>query len=246
MTARGAPVAVLVHGARHAAWCWDDAIAWLGARGHRTIAPTLRGHDADRGELDRVTLDDLAADVRARIEAIEAPVVLVGHSLGGAVAQKVALGLSRGALVLVSSVPPTGVLPEDDAHLAERVPDALARIEAFLVRRDPALFPRALFLSDRASAEAVDLVRARLGPASRRLGAELRIPIVDRPAPIPVHVIAGEDDAFLPPAAHERTRAFHRAPPVRTLPGGHDLMLDRAAPELFGLIEATLATLENP
>ena len=63
------------------------------------------------------TIERFAADVVDVIDAIGAPVQLVGHSMGGLVAQRVAIDhpdkLDR--VVLVSPVPATGVpLPEED------------------------------------------------------------------------------------------------------------------------------------
>ncbi|MDZ4826304.1 MAG: alpha/beta hydrolase [Actinomycetota bacterium] len=72
--------AVLVHGAWHGAWCWSQVVALLDAPGVRTVAvdlPSVNRPDA--------TLTDDADHVRAAIDAIGGPVVLVGHSYGGAV-----------------------------------------------------------------------------------------------------------------------------------------------------------------
>lgn len=88
---------VLVHGAWHGSWCWDEVAERLRAAGHRVVAPTLTGL-AERRHLlgPEVTLDTHIADV-ARAVRGEAPddgealgdgeamgrVVLVAHSYGG-------------------------------------------------------------------------------------------------------------------------------------------------------------------
>jgi pimeloyl-ACP methyl ester carboxylesterase len=75
--------AVLVHGAWHGAWCWDRVVEGLASRGHTARAIDLPGHGAST-----LPLTDLAGDtahVRQGLDAIEGPVVLVGHSYGGAV-----------------------------------------------------------------------------------------------------------------------------------------------------------------
>ena len=74
---------VLVHGAWHGAWCWERVLAELGRRGVATLAVDLPGHGADRGPLG--DLHDDAARVRAVLDEVAGPVVLVGHSYGGAV-----------------------------------------------------------------------------------------------------------------------------------------------------------------
>lgn len=75
------PAILLVHGAFHGAWCWDDVVPILEAAGRevRTVdLPTV--HAARKAELG---LADDTATVREAIEAIDGPVVVVGHSYGG-------------------------------------------------------------------------------------------------------------------------------------------------------------------
>ena len=75
--------AVLVHGAWHGAWCWAPVVEGLERRGHAVHAIDLPGHGAST-----LPLTDLAGDVahaRQQLDEIDGPVVLVGHSYGGAV-----------------------------------------------------------------------------------------------------------------------------------------------------------------
>jgi pimeloyl-ACP methyl ester carboxylesterase len=64
---------VLVHGAWHGSWEWDEVASLLEAEGHRVIAV----------DLPRTTLDDNVAAVRAAVESADDPVLLVGRSAGG-------------------------------------------------------------------------------------------------------------------------------------------------------------------
>jgi pimeloyl-ACP methyl ester carboxylesterase len=82
---------VLVHGSWQGAWSWDGVRDRLRAHGHRVITPALPGR-GDIGE-DRSWIghDDNVAAVLAALDADGAgPVVLAGHSLGGAVISQVA------------------------------------------------------------------------------------------------------------------------------------------------------------
>jgi pimeloyl-ACP methyl ester carboxylesterase len=85
---------VLVHGSFHGGWCWRDLLPRLQAAGHRAVAPDLPGSGDDTAGRDRAHLDGyadaIAAVVRAEADRAGAPVVLVGHSMGGIVASAVA------------------------------------------------------------------------------------------------------------------------------------------------------------
>jgi len=66
---------VLVHGAWHGPWCWAAVLAGLDERGIPAVAVDLPGPD----------LHADADHVRAVLDGLDGPAVLVGHSYGGAV-----------------------------------------------------------------------------------------------------------------------------------------------------------------
>ena len=77
------PLVVLVHGAWHGAWCWAGVQAELDGRGVPTLAVDLPGHGAST-----LPFTDLAGDAAHVADVVARagrPVVLVGHSYGGAV-----------------------------------------------------------------------------------------------------------------------------------------------------------------
>jgi len=92
------PTIVLVHGAFAASASWDRVIEPLQAAGHRVIAAAnpLRGLASD------------AAAVSDLVRSIDGPVVLVGHSYGGAVTSNV----DAGAGDIVGLVYVAGFAPE--------------------------------------------------------------------------------------------------------------------------------------
>jgi len=69
------PTIVLVHGAFADASSWAPVTRQLLDRGHKVIAPPI---------YNRSLVED-AASIRALVERIDGPVVLAGHSYGGAV-----------------------------------------------------------------------------------------------------------------------------------------------------------------
>ncbi len=91
----GTTQVLLVHGAWHGSWAWDDLLPHL-----------------EKAGMDPATVDlpsagnggDLAADVaavRAALRARPGPTVLVGHSYGGTVVTEAAAGTDAVALVYV-------------------------------------------------------------------------------------------------------------------------------------------------
>ena len=79
----GPPAAILVHGAWQGAWCWVRTVAALAAAGVSALAIDLPGHGHSPRPISDLHGD--AAHVSAVLDALDVPVVLVGHAYGGAV-----------------------------------------------------------------------------------------------------------------------------------------------------------------
>jgi len=69
---------------------WSDIAPTLEKAGHRAHPLTLPGMESREADRSNIGLRDHIDAVIAAVDAIEAPVVLVGHSGGGAVAQAAA------------------------------------------------------------------------------------------------------------------------------------------------------------
>ncbi len=109
------PTIVLVHGAWADASGWNAEVGTLTRQGYPVIAPAtpLRGLASD------------AAYLRSFLETIPGPVVLVGHSYGGAVITNAATGLANvKALVYVAAFAPDAGEPV--AQLVGQFPGSLA------------------------------------------------------------------------------------------------------------------------
>jgi len=81
---------VLVHGSWHGGWAWEAVIRELSANGHRAHAPTLPGHGPNASRASISHQDCVNAVVNFIQERRLTDVILVGHSFGGTVIQKVA------------------------------------------------------------------------------------------------------------------------------------------------------------
>jgi pimeloyl-ACP methyl ester carboxylesterase len=96
-------VIVCVHGAGGGGWEWGIWARVLGARGYEVIAPDLQPVSAGIAE---TRLDDYRDQVAAWCSGVGAPVVLVGASLGGLLALRVADAVAAAALILINPLPP--------------------------------------------------------------------------------------------------------------------------------------------
>jgi len=80
---------VLVHGSWHGGWAWDGVARELSRRGHYPHSPTLVGHGPNTNRIE-ITHKDCVDGVTAYIRDHQLnDIVLVGHSFGGSVVQKV-------------------------------------------------------------------------------------------------------------------------------------------------------------
>lgn len=104
---------LFVHGAWHAAWCWDENfLGYFAQQGYRALAVSLRGHGASRTHqrLKDCSFDEYLDDVLAVADSLPTPPVVIGHSMGGVVVQKYLEQRSAPAGILMASMPPQGFL----------------------------------------------------------------------------------------------------------------------------------------
>lgn len=120
MAKRARPPLVMIHGAFCGAWAFDGFRKAFEAK-YAVHAPTLRYHDCGRTPppaLGKFSLLDYAADLEKLIAGLDEKPVLLGHSMGGLLAQMLAArGLARACVLLAPSAP-WGVLPSTMFEIA--------------------------------------------------------------------------------------------------------------------------------
>jgi pimeloyl-ACP methyl ester carboxylesterase len=104
---------VMIHGAFCGPWAMDGLKEKFEAAGYKVTAPWLRFHDENPPPpaLGTTGLLDYVADLEGDIAALKAPPILVGHSMGGLLAQMLAARTKVRALVLLAPSPPWGIPP---------------------------------------------------------------------------------------------------------------------------------------
>jgi pimeloyl-ACP methyl ester carboxylesterase len=83
------PTFILVHGAWYGSFAWKKITPLLEAKGYRVITLDLPGYGIDKQPLANITLDDYVKKVADIANSFEEKVILVGHSMGGAVITQV-------------------------------------------------------------------------------------------------------------------------------------------------------------
>ena len=106
---------VMIHGMWGGSWCWDNYRTFYENKGYRCITPTLRYHDVNPKDgpdprLGTVSLIDYADDLESLIRKLDPPVILMGSSMGGLIAQILASRNVANALVLLAPASPYGIM----------------------------------------------------------------------------------------------------------------------------------------
>ncbi|GGG31508.1 alpha/beta hydrolase [Caldovatus sediminis] len=234
--APGAPALLLLHGAAGGAWMWCEGFAArLAEAGWLVAALDLRRRRADGAE---ASLADYAADARAALAALRRPALLVGHSLGGLLAQRLLAEPAVRGAALLAPVPPEGLwwsslrlvaLDPLLAHGVARMADGGAHgaSPAGLGAARAAL-RAALFHPDLPEATALRHLR-RLTRESAVAVLEAQAPQPLLPAALlgrPVLAVARAGDRLIPADTVLRTAAFHGAAATLFDGPGHAMMLD--------------------
>ena len=250
------PPLLFLHGAFTGAWVWSEHfLDYMAAQGYAAYAVSFRGHGRSDGResLWRHSLADYVDDACLAIRTLGRAPVLVGHSLGGMVAQRCIGREALAGLVLMAAVPPEGLL-STHTHLLLHDPGLWLEIIQLTntgSRAHGRMSPRIrrMLFSEELAPAVADRYVSRMQQESRRVLTELQCPGLPRSAAefrIPALVTGREQDRLIPPATLTRTARFHGAE-LQRLPGdSHIMMLDafwRDAGELLsGWLARTYAT----
>lgn len=105
---------VMIHGMWGGNWYWDNFINYFSGAGYKCLAPNLRYHDSRPGSepdlrLGVTSILDYADDLAAEINRLDQKPILIGHSMGGLLAQILASRQLAAAAVLLTPASPAGI-----------------------------------------------------------------------------------------------------------------------------------------
>jgi pimeloyl-ACP methyl ester carboxylesterase len=245
------PPLLFVHGGYCDGWCWEPHfLPWFAELGYPSYALSLRGHGASGGRetLFIAGLDDYAADVEKVAASLPVPPVLIGHSMGAAVVERLLATRPMPAAALLAPLPPSGLLTMA-ARLAAERPDYLMHMAML----DPSRLASHVLDTLRPFYFSDDVAPALLAEATMHLGIESPRALLDLALRLhwqlpergvtPVFVLGVEGDRICT-ADDVRATAAHHGVDAHILPGlAHMMMLERRWTQPARAIERWLATL---
>jgi len=120
---------VLIHGAWSRGEQLAPARAAFEERGYTAHTPTLRHHELPSHEgamkVASLSLRDYTDDLVAFVNSLDSPPLLVGHSMGGLLAQLVAARTRHAGLVAACPGPAAGILGATRTTLRMSLPHLL-------------------------------------------------------------------------------------------------------------------------
>jgi pimeloyl-ACP methyl ester carboxylesterase/thioredoxin reductase len=236
--ARGLPPLLFVHGLLGGAWWFDEHwLPELARRGWDAWAVSLRGHGRSGGRPGAFRAYE--EDVLQALSRMPAPPVVIGHSMGGAVVQRVLERYpARGGILLCSAAPDHGL--RSGFALARRRPLAFLKSLVGL----PETFTDAELYGALRPDDA-EVFRARSVPPSALNRYQVFLPRRVRAARAPMAVLGGREDGLLVPTEVERTAQVYGVQP-RWVDASHLPMLDRNWKRTLDELESVIRALVEP
>lgn len=248
---------VFIHGMFMTPKAWDKWQAYFQEQGYTTIAPAWPLHDAPiaqqrtagaQATLGKLTLDEVIESYRKVIKALPEKPIVIGHSMGGLVAQKL---LSEGLVskaVAIDSAPPSGLIVTKWSFIKSN----WAVVSPF-AKADQAYYPtlkdfRYAFANCVPDAESEAMYNDYIVPESRLVGrgTSTKVAKIDFSKPhAPLLVIAGENDHIIPAALNRKNfDKYSNAASVKTFHQFdgecHALIVDKKWKDVATYVESWL------
>ncbi len=226
---------LFVHGAWHGAWCWQITfMPYFAACSYDTYAFSLRGHGSSDGRrsLPVTRLADYLDDLRMILARFDKPPILIGHSTGALVIQKLLQKPNNiPAVVFLAPIPPFGTGGLVWRTIRQRPRTALRVLltqDVYYKVATPEPDGRTFFSPHMPVNEAEGYRRRFTRESFVAVGLDalvLDLPWCPR-IDCPVLVMGGRYDTLFTPAEIRRTARTYGTQAVIMPNMGHELMLD--------------------
>lgn len=234
---------LLQHGAWHGAWCWENWLVHFADLGYEVHALSLPGHGASplgKPHINRYTLDDYAACLADVVDQISPTPVIIGHSMGGAIAQRFLETHTVPGAVLLATLPQRGLVPylvRSLRHNTRTTLKAIVTLDTHHIVNSTDKVLQNFFSEDAAvdlEAWEAQLVRESFGVLLTTL-APIAEPTKVRGTPLLV-VAAGQDEVFTV-EEEKQTAGAYGAEFVLFPDQAHNLMAEPRWPEVADTID---------
>lgn len=208
------PPVLMIHGMFGGSWQWENYQSQLARRGYASHAMNLRGHHGSRPvpDVGKVSLDEFVADALEVARTLKNPIVM-GHSMGGLIAQKLAEAGACRATVLVAAAPPRWIPVVSWLLLKKQVKYTKA-----LLLHEPIVPDRKdadVLMFNRTPVADREKMFPKLVPESGKAGFELSFGVIavhESRVTAPMLVMTGLDDQFVVPRVARALARKYKAP----------------------------------
>jgi pimeloyl-ACP methyl ester carboxylesterase len=216
------PPVVLLHGAFADQDSFRGWVERLAEAGHPTIAPVRRGRvGVGPDKAAGLTVDDYVADTVAVLDTLDEPAVLVGHSLGALLAQRLAEQGRARAIVLIAPAPPAMLTAQ-----AVALPHFLPQMPKIMTGRSFIMGPGSCstLALNKMPEDQRPAVHAHLTHESGKVYRQLMLGTVKidaRKVRVPVYVAGGTEDRIISTALTRKTAHHYGVEPRLHAGRGH-------------------------
>jgi pimeloyl-ACP methyl ester carboxylesterase len=236
----GRPPILLIHGILGGPWYFEGYQRFFGERGYPSHAVSLRGRPGSRGvrDLGRIALEEFVTDAREVARSLGRPII-IGHSMGGLIAQRLAEDDVSDIVVLLSSAPSAGIRLTTPRLAMKQI-----RHLGTLLRLKPLRSSRSDsddLIFNRMPAESRADLHARLLPDSALAAREMALGSVrvdERKVRCALLIASGMDDRFIAPRVARQLAKKYGAPCWQYPRNGHFLPMEPGWERIAGDVES--------
>lgn len=241
---------LFVHGSSGGSWIWGNFLKYFSSRGWVCYALNLRGHYLSQPVEDwgEVGATAYLKDVNKVVQWIGKDLVLIGHSMGGVLAQKHAESRNPLKLILLHTAPPRGVVEKIDFDAFLKRGREKGRILGQKVLQsngDQKKLLGYMFDPENVDPETLEMAHQKMGKESSRAIREMKdVEVNAEKIQCPVYVLGfdlGKIGLHYPVNLSEELARYYRTRDYRVIePGGHMFMLEKNWEGFANLIEKWL------